>query len=887
MNILLQGLLFLCLASLLSSSTVKRKYSRNASSKNLKKARKEVLDEAPCGTEVEMLTLSLSLSDEDERDSESIQITVVPVIPEVNGIIRASDQPTRKRSILSISNDLLAHIATFLEIPFDTLPLVCKQFNASLKLYTPQRFLTMRVGNIPNASATSDLVRLLRMNAGILSTNFDNLVSFYSIFTPESPEIIEYAVKVYSKNYSPELKSRLINRLFLRLWTRNNFAGVLKVLQCCPDVAFDLKINDTLISFVFWAVRQHNPLEVLKAFEQRVNIRWPLLVVLASSPISFEIIMEIASKISMIRFIEALAKSFTLSVPEMTEAEHELIYQRNARILAIEPEDFEGIKLFKGWASLCNELRYSILEPSVAPYFVNAAYIKRLFDYIQSIYTARNIVLAEKKMVCEALLISAVKGNYLNVFASLLNNSKVIFETENLRPLLLGKPDFLAVLSPSKFKKIFGIRNQVLLLEHNVIDPDQIDQIENIYERIRVLSVIFRTDPVNFRIQLKFLIHGEVNIKISTLIDKFVKETDNPACYVHHLLMCLDLKQMQDSELKAISRKLGNPKYIASLLEPRNFLQLDMFSMFDANLLYLSISGEEFSDFLQLSPLLKDERAKNLRNRFKLNWKQIFQTNHLYPSKIIKLFDIFGLEIGTFTTKFNDVCNFAYHYSTVYRDSRILFQNSHFAAGFVDLFLQDLATALYYSETRNEVLISNPFVLKSYGIFQLWMDRNLESFLQYSPANVGRMLVPILSDAFLKKVLFSIRLQEGNVLATRLFTHHTTRQTNIKVSIDSIAEVKSVLADIFPYLRENHFFHINLEVQVKFFEIVAKLDSLEDFEVLTAAISVDLMNEFLASFNAGRDDSPKLKEFLAFFFSFNRESNPLFPQSFPTQFINY
>jgi len=774
---------------------------------------------------------------------------------------------TRKISLQHLSDDLLANIGSFLQNPFESLPLVSKRLNTAMKQYSPQWLLSSRARQLTNVLCGPDLRILLNFDVAYLNDRWEEIMDVDSIFKATSPRTIELTINYIKKKYERNNDKLFhIGRLVSRLWKNRNFPGFIRAIQYSANYVFPAEDDEIFIEFVFQAVKMEL-FQELKLFRDNISRKGHLLAVLASSPISLDKFQELIGDFPSELVLEVLSLSLTFNVPELTEEEDEFIFQRNLHIMSLIPES-PDLLVLKDWTSLCLYLRYSILTPEIAAQYLNRELIDRLILYANEHYTAASTAKAQIKMYCEALVISAVKGNYLNSFLSLLKNSKVIFEKDRLRPVLIKKPEFLEAIKSSNFKRLLGTRDQVLLWNNSVISLAQVNEIRNLCERIRVLFVIFAKNPIEFRKKTTDLMHTNPSLKISKLIEKFISTSENSAVPIAHLLMIMDIKQLDPAELKAISINLGHPKYLKSLLNPKNDVLLTNFNLFDPELLYITITEVEFKEFMNLASVLKEERARGIRNRMKLSWNRIFKRQRLYPWEIVKFLDIFNVRVSSFASKGLPTTNPVF--GEILRDSRVLFRNPEKYSGAIDIFLQFFALDLFYSELT--VLNRNPFTLKSFGILQLWKERNFESFLLGVPFMLGKSFVKDFSPAFLRKILFDIRLGKDNLLPKHLFTHYITTRTEIKIRISSLDELRILSFDILPFLQESNFNHIVPLTTSDLQELIELSESFLDFEIISTTLTEELINAFLKRVKDREIDSHKSLEFY-FYYTIQRNIN--------------
>lgn len=726
---------------------------------------------------------------------------------------------------------LVGLIASYLRNPYKSLPLVSKHLSGIMKEFPPGIMLASRSSNayLKALKPSREAARLISLDESFLNEKFAYIFTPGSVFKPESPETVEIAALIAS-NYPAGLVP-----LLSYLKEKKMYQGIVRLLKVLPNFTVDFEEPEEFIECL-WDVLKTNP-EDLMVLKRASQFKSKFFIALAALPVSHDTFQFfLAGELTAIPpaiVLTAVGFSCGLdgSVAELSAADKELIHQRNS--LIIESTACENQELIQ-WAHLCNDLRYT--EKADTP--INKSLLKTLQEQaglsLLHFWGSKFIYLIYQ----ETLINISILGKYRNIFSQMLKHNNYSPSSPELRKYLQKYPEFIKTLSPTTIKRIFGIKDQVFLLENGAISESDISRITNVYERIRVSAGVM-SSPV-FRMTLLTLF-AEHSFNIATLITRIAKNSKDPAPIIFDILDTFKDIEFLPDELPKIAAALGNPKHIKSLLEPEN----EEFLTFPSQKFYVLVDEDNFREILDMAEVLKAPRFRQFRKLFCIKWLAVFNRLHLHPDEIINFFGIFEVKIGNFELNEVNVVSYTTAREVIQKDSRELFKYPASLSPFIDYFLVSLATQIFHGEDmrsgRFRTDRQNPFVLKSFGIYKLWMDRNFNSFLRGAPFMVLNALVTKLSPVFIKKLILKPK-KNVNVIRDVLKSV-LSKNPVIEISILNVSELRKFFHEALPYLHTHFHGSMKLKARIHWDQVIMDArGNIVNYEIILTVINQDELN---------------------------------------------
>ena len=812
-----------------------------------------------------LLCLSFLLSLSDSSPQPSRKRSLQDDANQQNSVVskRPKIDANSNAKIFKLPEQVLAHVGTFLENPFETLSPVSVDFRQAMKCFTPNFLLQSRTifDNFDKIPVSLELARLLKLDPIYLNSKFEELLFPGSIFIPTSPVLVEYAAKVIKSRLSlnPFDKSIAFLLLLDRLIQKEQFDSILVLLKCVPELKFvSLTVSDFLTNFVSHIFKSKDFQNFLVLKAALTGNTFPLFLTLAAFPVPLEDFIDEAFDQELV--LSAFAASCVINLPiSLTEEQEEFIKLRNFQIISNFSKNQNSPEILVEFVRLCTDLRYSKQQNQ------NFQISNEFLNGLNAFADNRRI-----KFYLEILiLISLIRGNQ-RIFLQIIKTRRVTLNSVEICELLKKSPEFIKILSPSQFKRIYGIKNQLFLLENDKISKEEIPLISNVYERIRVLLSSCFMGEIETETEIKKL-YRIFNFSISKLIKRIIKETNEKdvADKIHKILSALKDEISTKQEETKIARALGIPKYLNSLLKSGN----DEILIFPSENVFVIVDGENFKEILEISSLLKQEKAKNLLQRFLVNWKNVFSKNHLFPNEIVKFFDIFNIEIGDFDVNYTKT--YVETANLILKDSRILFKNPEHYSKYVDLMLISIAYKCNYEDLINNQWIqldrSNPFLFKSYGIFKLWLEKNLKSFISQNQTLILKAFIPKIPNYFIDEIFFDPRGVELSLIETVLLIL-IPRDEQIKIELKTVQNLRIFYYDLLPRISNLLKCKANYKIVINWMALIEDSGTLIDFEIILSLIKPEELCQLFKLQN----QSEKLQNLFYYYIDTRKDRN--FPQ---------
>lgn len=743
--------------------------------------------------------------------------------------------------IFVLPEEVLAYIGTFLENPFKTLTPVSVNFRTAIHKYTPQYLLQSRsfYPNLNQVPCSKELKQLLEMDPVFLNSKFDQLVSPGSIFVPLSPIMVEYAVSVIAFSFGTH-KDIYLKKLINMLKIHQQYQSIIKVLHLVPDFVLNFFVGKELIHLVAEAYKQ-SP-EIVLRLGRSISDIYEFIGIVASFPVSSELFFELlgTEPWQAESLLNALASSCSLTPPiPRSSVDLEFIRTRNAQII----DCFElssPSHVFAHYAHLCNNLRYSTHIDSTT--FDVKVFLGSLKSRVQAISSAEALVRGLMKKFQSTLIMATVLGNHQEIFPKLLDQMhKCSRGSKDLLLLLKESPEFLKLIKLATLKELFGITDQVFFLDQGILKISEVSSIANIYEQVKVYAKLLQPSPF---INKLLSLYGARKYSVSGLIKIVAKDCGNPAKIIDHILTAFKDKCFTSQEQILLAQSLGEPKYLKSLLSPENSMIVTLPS---PNYLII-VDANNFEDILALASELKTDQARDLRNRFLIKWMNIFMTLHVYTSQIVEFFSIFGLSIGNFdiSAETMNQSDSKLGISTILNDSTTLFKNTTTLEHLIDSFLVHLAHSLYHKDVNLNLRFmgdrGNSLLMKSFGLYALWQERNILSFIKYAPKAVLNAFSPKVDTVLLKSVIFNY--YNDSELCTRIFD----LVSNFDLVLKNVHDLRVFFYDSLPKilaLISSHQTQTSCRLMIEWNQIFENSNTPIDYEIILSIIKPSELEIFL------------------------------------------
>lgn len=783
--------------------------------------------------------LFLSLSDgsltpvrTNKRNFEENEISISEYLVEVirpSFAKRPKLDPNAKVEIFKLPGEILAYIGTFLENPFETLSPVSLNFRMAMKCFTPSYLLKIRTSfeNSDQIPISPELARLLKLDPVYLNSKLNLLFFPGSIFAPECPVTVAYAVNVIKTGLILETdKLRASFKIVEILISKKQYESILVVLRSVSGLRIPFILPEFFTDFLVYIFKSKKDFD-FHFLKNSCSDKLPFFFTLPSLPVSLETLTDLIKDepIDNETFLSSFIASCAIILPiSLTEEEETLIKVRNSSLIS----SIENVpKILIQFALLCNDLRYStVYHPDIS---ISNEFLTNLSESVASEYVDHK----EKiKLYYETLVGISLMRGYKNIFKIIVKSRRVTMNLKGFIHLLLKSTEFLSLVSPSLFKQRFGIKNQVLLLETGKIDREEASKIKNIYERIRVMSCFMELEDFSREVQL---LYETFEFPISNLIKSVIERSDEKIVVktVHWILQSFMGKKFTQSEVVKLSFPLGNPKYLKSILNPKN----EEFLILPSDQLYVHVDSENFKEILKLSQLLNQENAKNLRERFVVNWIGVFLFSRIFPHEIEKFFDIFSIKIGNF--------NYSNEYALstlpdfIFKDSRVLFKEPEMLGQFVDLLLIAVSERILTEDENfnywHKLDETNPFLLKVYGIYKLWSDKNLKSFLLNAKRKFLINFNSKISQDFINEIVFE---DDVNVqLVSRTFNYAIPATQQVEIKIKNVKELRIFFHENVPKIVRILRTKKNYKIVIDWISIIESSLNFIDYEIILSVIS--------------------------------------------------
>lgn len=572
-----------------------------------------------------------------------------------------------------------------------------------------------------------------------------------------------------------------------------------------------------------------------------------MISIVSIFPISLELFNEFFENVDdSKKLLEAFLWSFTF-IPKINLSldNLETIRQRNVHVITslqqLEPQTL----ILSRFVQLCNDLRYSNCSIS------NNFNFKDLFDQLNlylkhetsNIFNPKVFMLKKMKKFQSALLMATILGNRPELFSKIIKEifKHLLVGSDELLNLLKNSPDFLNLIKPAAFKKLFGVSNQVLLLEHNMIEVENGNYaFKNVYEQVKVYAKLY--DKVEF-IDALLGLYEEKEFSVSILIEKVAEECENPSIIIQNILEAFSTSTFSAEDRRKIAISLSSKKYLKSLLSPENIDNDGNSLKLPSSEYYIVIDSSNFEVILSLASELKNDRASDLRDRFSVKWMNIFLNLHLFPYQIVDFFNIFGISIGNFDISACSVETLSEEVKMgidlIFSGSMAIFKdNPSVMNSFVDPFLVSLCKKVYLNDLRRNNRFSNdrnnPLLMNSYGLFALWQDRNVISFIKFAPFDVVRILAPKIDSVLFQNVIFNHSTDSR--LLSCVF-NLVENETVFTILLDDPQKLKNYFFDAIFNINYYITVKIKCSLIIRWDLIILNSKNFIDYEILLSIIS--------------------------------------------------
>lgn len=746
---------------------------------------------------------------------------------------RPKVDPNAKVKIFILPREILAFVGTFLQNPFETLAPVSHEFRMAMKCFSPNYLLQSRTNleNFDQIPVSPELARLLKFDPVYLNSKANHLLFPGSVFRPESPVTVAHALYVIeTRLFSQVDKLKASHKLVEHLINFKQYESILVILRSVPNLNIRFTSSIFFTDLLVYIYESKNFVD-FHVIMNSCRDKLPFFFTLASLPVSLDIFKDLIKDFSCNNemFLSAFAASCAIILPfSLTEEEEIRIKERNLNLISTLQNVPEILVKF---VLVCNDLRYST-SVNINSYICNEFFIE-LYQYAASAdvnYKARI------KYYNETLAVISLMRGYKNIFKQLVTSRKVSLNSDEFVNLLIKSPEFLKLISPSQFKKHLGIKNQVLLFEAGKLDKEEVKNIKNIYERIRVMSCFMEPEEFKKEVQVLF---STFEFSISSLIENVIKlsEEKNVAKIVHLILQSFIGRNLGQQEISKLSVSLGNSKYLKSILTSEN----QEFLLLPSDQIYILINNKNFKEILKFSTVLKQEKAKDFRERFLVKWISVFRDIRLFPHEIEKFFDIFNIKIGNF----NYSNEYALSTDLILKDSRALFKEPEILGPFVDFLLIEISEKIFVEDQFLNYWHSldkkNPFVLKAYGIYKLWSDKNLLSFLSYARNSLLICFNSNVTEKFINSILLEDEVDTN--LVSRVLLNAISSDQHVEIKLKTVEELRNFFHENVPKIIKTLRAKDNYNVNIDWIAIIEGSRTVIDYEIILSVITqAELMN---------------------------------------------
>ena len=842
-----------------SSETVKRKVIRKRKADSLVEG--SVTKVSKCSDDVS----------KDIQTNEGLQVEPMGTC-EIAGTANVYEQDTIRnaqiaahnqgRPILKLPEELRILIYSYLKCPYSNLPRVCTLFNESMKKYSLDlhfRLISSIKNTIP-LKPSKDLARLMKLDNKFLNEGFDQLLSARtSYFTLDSPLFVGQMVRFIYKIFLGLQQVTEFDKLANEMTRSKYFESYLTFLKLVPDYKYRFYDIDFVFGFIKFLKQDESTfLSNLDLLAKSFHFPIVFLKHLFSLPdiSDLESIVSYMDLNSIDRnvMIKSIAESFSLlDFENLTAEQIKFIQERNSRYID-QYSNENASEFIVSFAKLCSELA----SPDYKDCCLPDEFFHKLVAYVNASGDDLLRNKAEMKSFFDILLRIAIKRAYLKLFTQLVNTnltSKQYIENIESRMNLKDYPEFVASLSHSVIKNIFGARSISEFLKHGKLSLEDASEIKDSEVRFMV-QIELESDNDS----LKKTILAMEEFMLPRIIKHIIDQSKNPARTIHKVFAVVKDRNFRDDILVNIRELLGTSQYLQSLLKPENE---DIFEFPRADL-YIKLNNCSFKTFLELSKAIGTERLKPLLKHLVIDWKSIVGTEGLLASDFDLFFKVLGLKISSYDVIKNkskadwDAIDF------IECDSRCLFVEPKVDPKYIFEVLLIEVDFTYcdelknpYSSVRNE---TNPFRMKYFGIYEFIMEKNLEAFVSLVPNQVFSAFKPKIPNYLVKKALMSPVYRRN--FADRILLESFPPKTVHNISISSIDELNvyttTFYSDLYMFYADKFY----LTVYIDWERIINDAAVEQDFRIITKFLDPKVFEEKVLTLNR----SSKLEDFISFYY---------------------
>ena len=181
----------------------------------------------------------------------------------------------------------------------------------------------------------------------------------------------------------------------------------------------------------------------------------------------------------------------------------------------------------------------------------------------------------------------------------------------------------------------------------------------------------------------------------------------------------------------------------------------------------------------------------------------------------------------------------------IYHNPHLILENSELYGNRADKFLTFLALSLDREQSSNpsQWFISNPqnpMLFRSYGIYQLWIDRNLETFISINSANIIKAFRPKPSKEFIRSAL--LNAHNNQLLIGKLFSHIIPKNTTIDLFIGSISDLHLFFCNSIPLIFVYFHSDYKLTLKISWLQLIESSRTIVDYDIILSIISEEELN---------------------------------------------
>ena len=768
-----------------------------------------------------------------ENETNDLEVTLVT--DTVESDFNELQALCQNNPFLMLPENVIGLIASYFRYPFHILSPVCKCLNQVFKeVYTPQvhlqcASLMVDFRFVPNSK---ELFNLLSFPRSFIQDRFDQLIFPGSCFIPSTAQTVYHSISRILATF-PEIAelNLYIVQLVEHLKVHGSYQCIMTVLKLVPGIKLDLSFD--YLYGLYGELLQSRPTmrENLGFVIKGIRNPMDVLYVALSYPVNFDVdfvvnfLNSIDGNFGNDLFLQNLALScLKFNISELNPEKKQRILERNRRLI----EHFvTGVnEHIVTYVNLSNDMKFSTD-------FQDTRLKKEFLNGMSALPGAfRNF---------ETLIRIAIERNFIKIFGQIIRSPHFdARKSSSFKQLLMGNPHLISTLPNYLFNNIFGTKNHVFRWKHGRIAEVQIPQIKNTFEKVRVLLET-STAPDVLVAQIS-AIHNETHFNILKLVEKIIKESENPARKVHLVLSVFIDRVFTDSDISDLSLVLGHVSYISSLIKPEN---VDIFTL-PIQSLYITINSYNFRAFYEASKTVGTERLIPFTKHLLINWYSVFKTPLTYAYEFEQFLRLLGLNLENaemFRPRSDEVETAIVLFIS---DSRHLFNDMTSWSNYIGELLYDIAQKIYLNDLSDNRLFAldrkNPCVLKCFPIYHLLMENNVEHFISYAPKTITKLFNPTIPFSLIRKVFLS------PIINKKLASRALKDLESFKLSIYTVSELNNFVSVALPYLHKKLPSKLILEVSIHWERIINSAEDFNDFAIIIMFMKPEEFTEKVMEF---------------------------------------